>query len=277
MGRQGDEAMDIKQYKKDFSYSYTLGAFPTFELIDSRPHDVLEVFCSSSFTEMEKLGQKCTENGIGLTVNDKVINKLSDKGNVYVVGLFRKYEQDIDNDKPHLVLVNPSDMGNLGTIIRTAVGFGIMDLAIIEPAADVFNPKTVRASMGSVFRLRHKRFSSFEEYMKYAGLRYSDTHVAETGNFSKQAIISVNSDPAKKDLAKREIFTFMLNGENQLTVADCPKPELYSLVFGNEAAGLPDEFLAYGTSILIPQTEYVDSLNLTIAAGIGMYMFTCRT
>lgn len=242
--------MDIKPYKKDYDYSYTLGAFPTFELIDARPSDVIEVYTSASFTDMEKLERKCSENGIKLTVNDKLINKLSDKGNVYVVGVFRKYEQELDNSKPHLVLVNPSDMGNLGTIIRTAVGFGFMDLAIIEPAADVFNPKTVRASMGSVFRISHKKFLSFEDYMKYT-LELSDGK-------------------------KREIFTFMLNGEKQLTVYDCPKPELYSIVFGNEATGLPDEFLNYGTSILIPQTEYVDSLNLTIAAGIGMFMFRMR-
>ena len=234
--------MEIKSYKKDFEYSYTLGAFPTFELIEAKPSDVIEVFCSASFTDMEKLENKCREKGIRLSVNDKLINKLSDKGNVYVVGVFKKFEQGLDNTKPHVVLVNPSDMGNLGTIIRTAVGFGIMDLAIIEPAADIFNPKTVRASMGSVFRIRHKKFQSFDEYLSYTG--------------------------------SRDIFTFMLNGKRPLTINDCPKPDLYSLVFGNEATGLPNEFLDYGTSIIIPQTEYVDSLNLTIAAGIGMYVFS---
>ena len=234
--------MDIKSYKKDFDYSYTLGAFPTFELIEAKASEVVEVFSSASFTDYERLEKKCREKGVKLSVNDKVINKLSDKGNVYVVGVFKKYLQELDNSLPHVVLVNPSDMGNLGTIIRTAVGFGIMDLAVIEPAADIFNPKTVRASMGSVFRIRHKRFQSFEEYLAYSG--------------------------------NREIFTFMLNGERPLTINDCPKPRLYSLVFGNEATGLPNEFLNYGTSIIIPQTEFVDSLNLTIAAGIGMYVFS---
>ena len=243
--------MEIKPYKKDFEYSYTLGAFPTFELIDAKPEAVKEVYCSASFTDMEKLEDKCREKGVKLSVNDKVINRLSDKGNVYVVGVFDKYTQQLESKKPHLVLVNPSDMGNLGTIIRTAVGFGIMDLAIIEPAADIFNPKTVRASMGALFRLRQHRFSSFEEYMA--------SNEFGSGNDNK-----------------REIFTFMLNGKRQLTVSDCPKPELYSLVFGNEATGLPDSFLKIGTSIIIPQTPYVDSLNLTIAAGIGMYMFSSK-
>lgn len=242
--------MDIKAYKKDFDYSYTLGAFPTFELIKAMPEKVIEIFVHSSFTDLDKLQRLCDEKRVRMSVNDKIINRLSDKGNVFVIGVFEKYTQQLDNLRPHIVLVNPSDMGNLGTIIRTAAGFGILDMAIIDPAADSFNPKTVRASMGSVFRIRHRRFNSFREYAEYTGTELTP------GNSSRQ------------------IFTFMLNGENQLTVNNCPKPELYSLVFGNEATGLPDEFLNYGTSIIIPQSEYVDSLNLTIAAGVGMYMFT---
>ena len=263
--------MDIKSYKKDFDYSYTLGAFPTFELIEAKASEIVEVFCSASFTDYEKLEKKCREKGVKLSVNDKVINKLSDKGNVYVVGVFKKYLQELDNSLPHVVLVNPSDMGNLGTIIRTAAGFNIMDIAIIEPAADIFNPKTVRASMGSVFRTRQKRFSSFDDYLKYVC-------TDEQGKSSINPVIQRRDDRISQenggDLSNREIFTFMLNGERPLTINDCPKPKLYSLVFGNEATGLPDEFLNYGTSIIIPQTEYVDSLNLTIAAGIGMYVFS---
>ena len=256
--------MDIKNYKKDFDYSYTLGAFPTFELLDARASDVIKIFCSSGFTDMERLKAKCLEKGVELEINDKTITRLSDKGNVYVVGVFKKFTQELDNSAPHLVLVNPSDMGNLGTIIRTAVGFGIMNLSIIEPAADIFNPKTVRASMGSVFRISHKKFESFEQYMEYSGI--SRKHEGDQcGNGLKEGGFASQG---------REVFTFMLNGEKQLTVKDCPKPRLYSLVFGNEATGLPDKFLNYGTSVIIPQTEYVDSLNLTIAAGIGMFMFS---
>ena len=50
----------------------------------------------------------------------------------------------------------------------------------------------------------------------------------------------------------------------------------YSLVFGNEATGLPDVFAGYGISTLIPHSNQIDSLNLAIAAGIGMYAFQNR-
>ena len=43
-----------------------------------------------------------------------------------------------------MVLVNPSDMGNMGTIIRTMLGFNYVNLAIIRPGVDVFDPRVIR-------------------------------------------------------------------------------------------------------------------------------------
>lgn len=232
----------IKPYKKSADYSYTLGAFPTIELIQSKRAKVREVLVHSTFTDRENLEQLCRENQIPLRVADKQIARLSDKENVFVIGVFEKYEQKLDGQKSQIVLVNPSNMGNLGTILRTAVGFGIYDIAFISPAADVFHPKVVRSSMGALFRLRYQYFESFAAY--------------------------------RSQNTKQEIFTFMLNGKRPLTVADCPKPKLFSLVFGNEATGLDDSYLGVGTSVIIPQSPDVDSLNLTIAVGVGTYLFT---
>lgn len=232
----------IKPYKKDATYSYTLGAFPTFELIQCRPEKVLKVLIHTTFTDKEAVEAICKKNRIPFEYNDKQISRLSDKENCFVIGIFEKYTNVLDAKKSHLVLVNPSNMGNLGTIIRTAVGFGIYDLAIITPCADVFNPKTVRSSMGSMFRLNLQMFSSYEEY--------------------------------EKQHADHEAFCFLLNKDRTKTLAECKKPELFSLVFGNEATGLPKEFLEVGTSVMIPQSPDVDSLNLTIAVGIGLYTFT---
>lgn len=239
---KGQDKQQIKPYKKDAEYSYTLGAFPTYELLKARPEIVQKVVVHSSYTDQENLEKLCDTNNIPIEINDKLLRKISDKENCYVAGIFNKYSDELRADRPHIVLVNPSNMGNLGTIIRTAVGFGIYDLAIILPGADIFNPKTVRASMGALFRLNHHLYSSFEEY--------------------------------QKEFRNHEFFTFMLNGEKPLTIKDCPKAELFSLIFGNEATGLDDSFLEVGTSIIIPQSPDVDSLNLTIAVGIGAYVFT---
>lgn len=232
----------IKPYKKSFEYSYTLGAFPTIEMIKSKPDCAIGVYIHSTFTDRDNIEHLCKDNGIPILSGDKVISKVSEKENVFVVGVFHKFVSKLEKDKSHIVLVNPSNMGNLGTILRTAVGFGIYDVAIISPGVDIFNPKVIRSSMGALFRLRHQYFDSFSEY--------------------------------RNEFKDQEVFTFMLNGENQLNVSNCPKPKLFSLVFGNEATGLDNSFLKEGTSIIIPQSPDVDSLNLTIAVGIGTYMFT---
>jgi TrmH family RNA methyltransferase len=236
------EHTQIKPYKKDALYSYTLGAFPTYELILSKPEAVLKVLIHSGYTDADGIKALCTRSNIPIEVNNKLIGRLSDKENCSVVGVFKKYSCRLAEDKPHIVLVNPSNMGNLGTILRTIVGFGIYDIAIVLPGADIFHPKSVRASMGALFKLNFQLYDSFDDY--------------------------------RSEFNKHELFTFMINKENTQNIKNCPKPRLFSLVFGNEATGLDDSYLNVGTSVMIPQTADVDSLNLTIAVGIGVYEFT---
>lgn len=236
----------IKPYKKEYEYSYALGAFPTFELLKGKPEQCSGVYIHSTFTEREKLAAACREKNIPVLSGDKTIARVSDKENVFVVGVYEKYSSTLDCSRPHLMLVNPSNMGNLGTILRTCLAMGIQDLAIVRPGVDIHHPKVVRASMGAVFSMRIAYFDSYEEY-------------------AKQYVTK-----------ERSVFTFMLNAKRQLDVLGCPKPALYTLVFGNEATGLPDSFLEVGESLLIPQSPDVDSLNLTIAVGIGTFLFTHR-
>lgn len=96
----------IKPYKKGFEYSYTLGAFPTIELINSKPSSVLGVYIHSTFTDRENLEQLCKKNNIPILSGDKTIAKVSDKENVFVVGVFQKFTCELAADKSHIVLVN---------------------------------------------------------------------------------------------------------------------------------------------------------------------------
>ena len=234
-----------KRYNDKAEYSYCFGPFPTFELIENRPQEAIEVLYHSQTSDAirNKLQSICQRQGIPCEQNDKVIPRIRDKENCLVVGVFKKHESVLAMDRPHVVLVNPSDMGNLGTIIRTAVGFGVPDLAIIRPGAAICHPKTVRASMGSLFRLNFQYFDSFAEYKSAYG-------------------------------EGRNMYPFMLKGSVGLDQLQRNKGELYSLVFGNEATGLPDEFLQEGQSVRIRHTDNIDSLNLSLAAGIAIYEFT---
>ena len=234
----------LKAYKKDFEYSYTLGVFPTLELLNFQMDKVIKIILSEDGMENEgvkKIIDICEENNIECQMNNKAINRISKKKNCYAIGVFKKYEIDLSKSLNHVVLVEPSDMGNLGTIIRTILGFNIKNLAIIRPAVDIYDPKVVRASMGAIFKISFEYFDSFEEYMN---------------EFD------------------HNIYTFMLDAKETLPNIKVNKNRPFSLVFGNEGSGLSDEFLEIGTSIIIPHGDEIDSLNLSIAVGIACYEFT---
>ncbi|HIS26305.1 MAG TPA: TrmH family RNA methyltransferase [Candidatus Pullilachnospira intestinigallinarum] len=237
--------VQLKKYAKKFEYSYTLGAFPTIELLKNQPDHVLKVLLHpdmNSPEQLEIIGGLCREHGIPVERAAKAVEKLRDKENIFAIGVFEKYTNQLNPKENHIVLVNPSDMGNMGTIIRTSIGFGIRNLAIVEPAVDIFNPRVVRASMGSLFQMNFRYYDSFEAYRDTAG--------------------------------NRSLYPFMLKGAVPLQELRRDAGETYSLIFGNEATGLPDSFADVGQSIVIRHTDHIDSLNLALAAGIGMYEFT---
>lgn len=230
----------LKRYRKDFEHSYCLGVYPTLELLANRPEQVRTVVLHSKGASNEgvlKIRHLVSELGIAIQENDRLVETLSQRGNTYAVGVFQKYTSHLDFKKNHLVLVNPSSMGNLGTIIRTMLGFGCRDLAIIEPAADYFNPKVIRASMGAIFLLRIQTFAAFTDY------------------WGSQR--------------KHSLYPFMTDGK--IALPDLVLDPPYALVFGDEASGLGDEFHQFGTSVRIPQAGEIDSLNLALSAGIALY------
>ncbi|MDR1642095.1 MAG: TrmH family RNA methyltransferase [Clostridiales bacterium] len=235
--------MDLKKYKPSHDYSYTLGATLTHELIERKREHVRMVCLHPSYapTDPKKdLGEICKNLSIPCVASIKAFNKLADKDNIFAIGVFGKYEDAISSALPHAVFANPSDAGNLGTNIRTGIGFGFHDFAIIEPGVDIFEPKAIRASMGAVFHARCSRFSSFDEYRdKFPG---------------------------------HALYLFMLKGRNALENAPRPSGP-FSLVMGNEATGLPDSYLDLGESVRINHSRKIDSLNLSIAFGIAANAF----
>ncbi len=233
--------MEIKTYKKDSFYSYTLGAFPTLELIKNHKESVLKVIVHSSFTNEEVLEQiKNNSSTYEVTINDKLISKLSNKDNCYVIGIFKKYYSKLNPNENHLLLVNPMNMGNFGTIIRSALGFSINNIAVIAPCIDIFDPKVLRAAMGSFFSLNIKIYHSLEEYTN--------------------------------EFPNHRIHSFMLQANNSLQDFKFQKDRLITLAFGNESSGLDISYLN-DDSIIIKHNNKIDSLNLPSAVGIALYEF----
>ena len=159
--------MKIKSYQKDFDYTYTLGVFETIEVLESKPDFIHRVYIKSNADRnkgVEKITSLCKKHHIEVIISDQTIKKLSKKDNCFAIAIIKKYEMHLTNQN-HVVLVNPGDMGNMGTMIRTMLGFGYHDLAIIAPGVDVFDPRVVRSSMGALFHIHVEYFNSFDEYI----------------------------------------------------------------------------------------------------------------
>ena len=233
----------LEKYSRELDYSYAPGVFPSMEALTKRPDSVRRLLISEKLEGegKEKLLEKCAEMRVRVEVADKALSRISGKENCFAAAVVEKHYASLVAGR-HVVLHHISDAGNLGTVLRTALGFGYRDIAVIRPAADSYDPRVIRASMGAIFSLRLKEYDDFDQY--------------------------------RKEFPNQMLYPFMLAGSVMLEEAvSAVPPKDSSLIFGNEGAGLPAAFAKMGKPVRIPHSNDIDSLNLSIAAAIGMYAF----
>ncbi len=188
-----------------------------------------------------------------LAVADAVFDSLSEEsapeGVICVArmqdGIHRAWESVSDRAERVMLLESVRDPSNLGAIIRSAAAFGVDRLVLSADCADVYNAKTVRASMGTLFSQRIDRVDDLTV-----------------------AIAALRADG-------RRVFAAALDdratGLDALDVrdGDCA-------VIGNEGHGLTESPRAACTStVYIPMTDRAESLNAAVAAAVLMWEF-CR-
>jgi len=148
---------------------------------------------------------------------------------------------DETKDNTVVALENISDPGNVGTIIRTCDWFGIKDIIISNNSVDIYNPKVIRSTMGSLFHV--------------------NIHVSE------------NIYGTLKALQKngKIILCTDMNGKNIYTT---DKSKSSVLVFSNEANGPTEKLLEISDSIItIPKFGDAESLNVATAAAVVISEF----
>ncbi|MEY3433151.1 MAG: hypothetical protein RL131_1087 [Bacteroidota bacterium] len=174
-----------------------------------------------SITEMEEFE---LEKISGLATPNQVVAIVQKPQSIY---------SDIDKSKTILALDDIQDPGNLGTIIRTCDWFGIQDIICSNHTVDVFNPKVVQSSMGSVLRVH--------------------VHYKDLPTFLKE----------QKGI---EVYAAALNGIS-ITKIELKQPCI--LVIGNESKGIGEDLTPFITqAIAIPKTGRAESLNAAVAASI---------
>lgn len=201
-------------------------------------------------TPLTRLGEAyhkvmtCREQGVLVeTVSSDVFRKASDtdspQGILFVV---KKPVYSLDDiiGGNILILEDIQDPGNLGTMMRTGEGAGISGVIMTKGTVDLFNPKTVRATMGSLFRVPYI---------------YTDD------------IISVCSELKKNGV---KIYAAHLKGEVFFDEIEYTGNSAFMI--GNEGNGLTDATAACADSyIKIPMGGQLESLNAAVAAALLMY------
>lgn len=159
-----------------------------------------------------------------------------------VVFSARKKQWALEAPGRTLVVETVQDPGNLGTILRTANALGMDTVILTGDCADVYNPKTVRATMGAVFRQHVHRMerNAVRQYLDAYGMKLYGAALSD------------------KSVDIRELNL-----------------EKAAVAIGSEGQGLSGEMLALcDGELIIPMSAQCESLNAAVAAAIVMWELT---
>lgn len=169
-------------------------------------------------------------------VSQEIIDKLayskSPEGVVFIANCIE--EKEPTNPSKVVYLDHVSDPGNMGTIIRTALAFSYDAVCLSNNCVSIYNEKTIAASKGAIFLLPiyHKDIKEFDS--------------------SYKVIVSTLS-------------------ERSIELDKVSKEDKFVLVLGNEAHGVSEDSIEKADILVKIPVNNIDSLNVSIAAGILMY------
>ncbi len=235
-------ALKVKKYREETRLFMAEGVKQVDEGIRSRYHCDLIVYRPDAADEINETLRIASKKGIRCEeVKAKELERLADTVHSQgVIGYFRMPQTAaIDTTSPVLIYLDRiNDPGNLGTMIRTADWFGFRDILLSPGCVEVFNPKVVRASMGSVFRGAFHQEAGIEDLVRLKKTGYSVV-TTELGG----------SDLKKFKPADRTIVVLSSESHGVL-------PELASLA---------------DRRVMIPGVKGAESLNVAVAAGIILH------
>lgn len=204
-----------------------------------------KVYVAESMEEDDEVMKKASQTSWE-TVADSVFGQMSDTQTPQgVLTVLRKpsyqIEEIVGKENPMIVVLEDlQDPGNAGTIFRTAEGAGVDGVFLTKTCVDITNPKVIRATMGSVYRMPFvyvEDVVSLKEKLQSRGIRFFAAH---------------------------------LQGKNTYYEESYQKGTAF--LIGNEGKGLTEQAAeAADCLIRIPMCGQLESLNAAMAAGILMY------
>ena len=180
------------------------------------------------------------------TVSDEIFQKMSDtKTPQGILCVMRQNQYNLESmfkvsNPMFIILEDIQDPGNLGTIFRAAEGAGAAGVIMSSDTVDIYNPKTIRSTMGSVYRIPF--------------------------------IYAQDLNIIIEEIQKKKITVYAAHLQGAMAYDTCDYKSGTAFLIGNEGNGLKEETAKKAdVAIKIPMAGKVESLNAAVAAAVVMY------
>ena len=201
-------------------------------------YEIVQLFATKKWIELNKVDVSVSVNEIVEKELDR-ISALKTASEVLVVVRMKDELEEINFNGVNLMLDDIRDPGNLGTLIRICDWFAVKNIYLSKNSVDVYNPKVVQSSMGSLHRVN---------------IIYTD-------------LLNI-LDKVGEDVV---VFAAVMNGEN---IKNIKSTDNSLIVFGNESLGISKEILNnIDRKITINKIGNAESLNVSVSAAIILNHF----
>ncbi|HEK19178.1 TrmH family RNA methyltransferase [Mucilaginibacter sp.] len=236
-------SLQHKKFRREHGLFIVEGYKSIIEFAHSGYHVNTIYHTTDATPKLLNLSQKINYQEITLTELQKISALKTPADALATINIPQQTDVDPQRlkNKFSLVLDGVQDPGNMGTIIRTADWFGFTDIICSEDTVDVYNPKVVQATMGSLARV-NVRYVNLVEFIK---------------------------------ALKMPVLGTLLNGENIYTTQLGHEG---LLVLGNEGNGIrPDIQTLITKAVTIPRVGKAESLNVAVAAAVCCSQLVAKT
>lgn len=174
-------------------------------------------------------------------VSKEVLEKISKIAGLKYIGVGKKINDSFSSANRVMILEDLSDPLNIGRIMESAHLFGFKDLILSENSADIYNPKCLEASKGTIYLLNIKRCNTDLEIIKLKELGYK---ICATGL-----------------------------RDNTISLDKLEKSDKMAFILGNEGSGVKESTFKVSDEVIKIDMHNIDSLNVAMAGAIVMYNF----
>lgn len=232
----------IKSFLKDKKHLLFEGEKLCIDLIAQRNFSSDVIICLSDKLHLLQLHHPHHVKEIW-SVTPQIMSRLSEMSSpptLMVATLQRPEKIEFTKTRSILALLNLQDPGNVGTLIRTACAFGMDGIAFIGPSIQLRNRKFLRSAQNAIFQIPISYFDDFSSFTSKC--------------------------------KKNHLTVYLTSSNTKLNPLD---PEALmppcAIILGNEGSGFSSDLLAQYPTVRIPQSNRVESLNVSVSGSILMH------